>query len=138
LNSQGSKPTILVAEDDKEDQEILLFAFSKITDNHHLKMVENGRELMDSLSAMEDHELPCLIVLDYNMPELNGKQTLKLLQLQLRYKEIPKIIFTTSKSQFERLDCLSIGANDYLIKPADLNDIINSARQMLNHCKSSS
>jgi CheY-like chemotaxis protein len=128
------KPTIIVAEDDKDDQEILAMAFKRITDKHHLKLVDNGKDLVELLGALSDHELPCLIVLDYNMPHLNGKETLKLLRSKKRYDHIPKIIFTTSNSGREKADCISIGARDFMIKPTDIEDIVGSARKMLGYC----
>ena len=61
--SPPSKPTICLADDDPDDRELLLDAFQQLTDSHHLKAVNSGKELLEFLSVMDDSELPCLIVL---------------------------------------------------------------------------
>lgn len=129
-----SKPTIFLADDDPDDQEILLQAFQQLTDSHHLRMVNSGIELIELLSNTNDHELPCLIVLDYNMPGLNGKQVLNFLQNADRYENIPKVIYTTSNSPLDKSEILSIGARDFLTKASSAKDILNSAKKMLSYC----
>ena len=84
-----SQPTIFVADDDADDRELLMKAFQQITDRHHLKAVSSGKALIDLLSRKSKSELPCLIVLDYNMPELDGMEVLKFLQNSERYRHNP-------------------------------------------------
>ncbi len=128
------RPTICLADDDPEDQEILLDAFQQLTDDHHLKTVSSGRELIEYLSVTDVSELPCLIVLDYNMPGLNGKQILAYLQNNTRYRQIPKVIYSTSNSIQDKKEFLTIGANEFLTKASSRRDILNSARKMLSYC----
>jgi CheY-like chemotaxis protein len=132
--STPSKPTICLADDDPDDQELLLEAFQQLTDSHHLKAVSSGTELIEFLSVTDDSELPCLIVLDYNMPGQDGKQILIYLQNTIRYRHIPKVIYTTSSSSKDKKEFLSIGASEFLTKAVSTNDILNSARKMLSHC----
>ncbi len=134
LKQIHSKPSILLVDDDPEDRELLMHAFLQITDEHHLTSLQSGKMLMDLLAHIDDRELPCLIVLDSNMPEINGKQTLKLLQDNPRYQQIPKIIYSTSSLVRDRVECLSLGAKDYLVKPNSVNEILHAARKMLDHC----
>jgi CheY-like chemotaxis protein len=134
LKQIHSKPTIFLVDDDPEDRELLLSAFRQITDEHHLTALHNSKTLLELLAHTDDSELPCLIVLDSNMPELDGKQTLKLLQSDPRYREIPKVIYSTSSLQSDRVECISLGARDYLVKPNSVGEILRSARKMLNHC----
>ncbi len=133
-NTPSSKPTIFIADDDPEDQEMLLQAFQKLTDSHHLTLAASGKELLDLLSDIPDSELPCLIVLDYNMPGLNGKQVLKYLHASLRYRDIPKVIYTTSNSYKEKAEFLSMGAQDFMTKASSTKDILNAAKKMLSFC----
>ena len=65
-------PVILLAEDDPDDQELIRIAFSEVEGNYQLQVVNDGKEALEYLKAAA--QLPCLIVLDYNMPELNGAQ----------------------------------------------------------------
>jgi CheY-like chemotaxis protein len=129
-----SKPTIYLTDDDPDDRELLLKAFQQITDRHHLKLVSSGKALIELLSKRDDGELPCLIVLDYNMPELNGKETLKYLQSVKRYRHIPKVIYTTSNSFVDKAEFLSLGAREFMTKAHSIRDILISARKMLAFC----
>jgi CheY-like chemotaxis protein len=133
-NSYSSKPTIYLADDDPEDLEMLLQAFQQLTNSHHLKVISNGEDLIELLSHTDDSLLPCLIVLDYNMPGLNGKQIVTYLQSTVRYKSIPIVIYSTSSSFREKKEFLSIGASEFLTKATSTNDILNSARKMLSFC----
>ena len=83
---------------------------------------------------MSENELPCLIVLDYNMPELNGAEILKILKQNSRYDDIPKIVWSTSGSEVYKIKCLESGALDYLIKPSKIKDLENIARNLLSFC----
>ena len=78
--------------------------------------------------------MPCLIVLDYNMPGLNGADILKELGTNERYKHIPKIVWSTSASEKFRNLCLELGAVDYVIKPNNMHDLEKIARYMLSLC----
>jgi CheY-like chemotaxis protein len=133
-NSPASKPTIYLADDDLEDQELLMMAFQKLTDSHHIKPVSSGKELLEKLSHLDDGALPCLIVLDYNMPGLNGKQVLTYLQASLRYRNIPKVIYTTSNSFLDKAEFLSMGANEFMTKASTTKDILDAAKKMLSFC----
>jgi CheY-like chemotaxis protein len=132
--SLPSRHTICLADDDPDDREFLLGAFQQLTDSHHLIALNGGKELIEFLSVIDDSELPCLIVLDYNMPGLDGKQVLTYLQNKARYQHIPKVIYSTSTSFKDRQDFLSIGASDYLTKASSPKEILNSARKMLSYC----
>jgi CheY-like chemotaxis protein len=128
------KSSIFLADDDPDDLELLLRAFHEITNEHEFTTVNSGKALVELLSNTSDSQLPGLIVLDYNMPEMDGKRTLRLLQNTDRYKTIPKIIFTTSGLLIEREEFLKIGACEYLRKPSSMNEIIHSAEIMLSRC----
>lgn len=118
-----NKPFIFVVDDDKEDQLILAEYFSEIGMSDRVRFFENGEVTIDFLEAMEsDSALPGLIVLDLNMPVLNGTQTLLYLKRDARYKHIPVIIFSTSENEDEKRKCLSFGAVDYLVKPMNYEE----------------
>ena len=112
---------VLLAEDDEDDQELITLAFNKATSTHKLHIANNGQEVLEYLSNLSLQHLPCLIVLDLNMPVLDGLQTLEALKKMDRYQDIPKVIFTTSDSSDDRAKCLAIGANAYVVKPHNLS-----------------
>ena len=120
---------ILVVDDDLEDHMILHSFFSEAGLDDIVQYRENGQEALFFLEAIgDDSLLPRLIVLDLNMPILNGTQTLLRLKQTPRLRSIPVIIFSTSQNETEKRKCLSLGAIDYMVKPLTLEegrDIIN-------------
>jgi CheY-like chemotaxis protein len=113
---------ILVVDDDKEDHMILLEYFSESGIDKNVLFVENGIRALEYLETVEDGDLPKLVVLDLNMPLLNGSQTLLELKQNNRLKNIPVIIYSTSESENEKRKCLGIGAIDYLVKPVTMEE----------------
>jgi CheY-like chemotaxis protein len=124
---------ILLGEDDIDDQEILEEIFSTIDTSLNLQFFNNGRKVISHLQNSDD-KLPCLIILDFNMPELNGAEILKILSKDQRLKKIPKIIWSTSDAPVYREMCLELGASDYLVKPSRINAMENMVKHMLSYC----
>jgi CheY-like chemotaxis protein len=135
---QNSEPNnfkfILIGEDDIDDQDFLKEIFSTIDESFSLVFASNGREILQYLDGCSDHHLPCLIVLDYNMPGLNGVEILKALKANPKYDGIPKVIWSTSKSSSYKDICLDMGANEYLVKPSNVNELVETCKYMLSVC----
>jgi len=125
---------ILCGEDDKDDEDLLKEIFSTIDDSFSLFFVNNGRRLVTALDQLPHDKLPCLLVLDYNMPELNGAEILKELKKTSRYDSIPKIIWSTSGAEMFKQLCLKLGASDYVIKPSNVNDLEQIVKYMITYC----
>lgn len=123
--------TILIGEDDPDDQELLKEVFSSIESSCSLVFTSNGSQLLSYLNNSDNTRLPGLIILDYNMPELNGAEILKELKVN-KYQQIPKIIWSTSRSDIYKNLCLDLGASDYIVKPSRINDLMEVARYMLS------
>src|SRR5687768_3493080 len=109
------KHFILLAEDDEDDQELIHMAFNKVTSEHDIKFANNGQEALDILQRHS--VLPCLIILDMNMPMMNGLQTLKALRSEPKFAKVPIVILTTSDREDIRKKSYTDGAADYFIKP---------------------
>ena len=90
---------ILFGEDDIDDEDLLREIIGNIDESFYLLFMDNGRKLLERLNELPDNHLPCLIVLDYNMPELNGAEILKEIRKNSRYASIPKVIWSTSNSE---------------------------------------
>jgi len=133
FDSDNSK-LILIGEDDLDDQEFLKEIFSSIDPSFTIVFASNGADMLSYLEASPNTHLPCLILLDYNMPGLNGVEILKELKSRQEYNAIPKIIWSTSKSTDYRDICLEMGAHEYLVKPSNVNDLIETCRHMLSTC----
>jgi DNA-binding response OmpR family regulator len=125
---------IMFGEDDLDEEDFLKEIFSSLDPGMTLLFISNGRKLIADLEQMADNGLPCLIVLDYNMPELNGAEILKVLKQNSRYNSIPKIVWSTSGSEIYKLKCLESGALDYLIKPSNIKELEDIARHLLSFC----
>lgn len=125
---------ILLGEDDADDQEMLKEVFASIDTAFVLFFVNNGKEILSALEKLKDDQMPCLIVLDYNMPGLNGADILRELSTNERYKNIPKVVWSTSASEKFRSVCLELGALDYVIKPNSMESLEEVARYMLSLC----
>jgi CheY-like chemotaxis protein len=125
---------ILLGEDDPDDQEMLKEVFTGIDESFHLMFVDTGEQIFSFLEKLRDDQMPCLIVLDYNMPGLNGADILKELNANQRYAHIPRVIWSTSGSDQFRNKCLELGAADYIIKPSNIKSLEETARYMLSVC----
>ena len=125
---------ILLGEDDADDQDMLKEVFASIDTAFVLFFVNNGKEILSALEKLKDDQMPCLIVLDYNMPGLNGADILRELSTNKRYKNIPKVVWSTSGSEKFRNVCLELGAIDYVIKPNNVVGLEEIARYMLSLC----
>jgi len=134
LAGPGSSKFILLGEDDPDDQEMLTDVFSSIDKSFILFFVNSGKEVISALEKFRDDQLPCLIVLDYNMPGLNGADILREIGGNPRYKDVPKVVWSTSGHEKFKQVCLQLGAIDYVIKPSNNRDLEMIARYMLSLC----
>ena len=125
---------ILFGEDDKDDEDFLKEVFFDIDNSFFLHFVNNGSKLVSFLNQVPVDRLPRLLVLDYNMPELNGAEILRILQQHDRYNSLPKIIWSTSGSEIYKKKCLELGADEYIIKPSNVNDLKTIVHHMLSIC----
>ena len=125
---------ILLGEDDADDQEMLKEVFTSIDISFVLFFVNNGKEVLSDLEKLQDDQMQCLIVLDYNMPGLNGADILRELGTNERYKNIPKVVWSTAESEKFKKICLELGAADYVIKPNNVIGLEEVARYMLSLC----
>ena len=68
------------------------------------------------------------------MPELNGADILENLKTKDRYADIPKIIWSTSGTETYRKKCLDLGAQDYIIKPSRVTELVQAIKYMISRC----
>lgn len=134
ISKLPSSKFILLGEDDIDDQELLKELFSSLAESLELTFMNNGRQLVEHLEALSDDRLPHLLILDYNMPELNGADILERLSARSRYAAIPKIIWSTSGTETYRKKCLDLGAEDYIIKPSTVTELVEAIRYMISYC----
>lgn len=122
--------TILMAEDDDEDYMLAAKALKKSGSPHTLRRVINGEELMDYLNrkgvyeSIPLSESPCFILLDLNMPRRDGREVLKDLKTNSRFRKIPVIVFTTSESEEDVARAYDLGANAFIRKPVNFEELV--------------
>jgi CheY-like chemotaxis protein len=122
------KKKVLLADDDADDRNIFEQLLLEKKEVELQAAVENGLEIIDFLKILDDQQLPDLIILDHNMPRLNGKQTLGLLKANDRYAHIPVVIYSTYSDGKLVRECTSLGASLVASKPAgydEYKDMIN-------------
>lgn len=115
------KKIILLVEDDQLDVISVERSLKKIEQNYELFTAYNGIEALDILKDHPDM-LPDVILLDLNMPKMNGIEFLKVLKADDRYKSIEVFIMTTSGEEADRRLAEVLGISGYLIKPLNFNN----------------
>lgn len=130
----STKSIILYAEDDFDDFESVKEALGQLSDQQVLLHAKNGQE---AVSFIENATvLPSLIVLDLNMPVMNGKEVLLWLKEKDNFKSIPVMIFTTSSREEDVKLCQKHGCT-FFRKPTLYRDLLHVAQTMLNLCERS-
>ena len=125
---------ILYVEDDQDDIAILNDAIEALDTEHHIVPATNGANALEVLQQMnKEGELPCLIVLDINMPGMDGKQTLMALQQERRYASIPIVLFSTSSSFLDKAFS-ELKKVELLTKPFDVKSLFIIASKLLSFC----
>ena len=125
---------ILIAEDDADDRFLLQTAFAECGFQDDLHFVGNGVELFDFLdkssNGKTERKTPAFILLDLNMPKKDGREALKELKENPRFKKIPVVVFTTTKNENEIKRCYELGANTYVVKPPSFDDLVSVIKQI--------
>jgi PAS domain S-box-containing protein len=123
---------VLIVEDDLDDQKIITRAFTEVAPHCNITYLNDGKMLVDLLQSFPGADLPSLIVLDYNMPLLNGLETLKILELDQRFNKIPKIIYSSSSQNYIKNLCYSANAKAYITKGITMDEIKENIQEMLS------
>ena len=132
---QQKTVNILMADDDIEDIELIEEAILNLEPKAQLHKFFNGNSAIEYLHAAADDALPCLIILDYNMPELKGSEVLSFMKSKKRYDTIPKVILSTSNAYIHQHECISNGASEYIVKPDNMKELEGLAKKLLLYCK---
>ncbi|TCJ14383.1 response regulator [Flaviaesturariibacter flavus] len=120
---------VLYADDDTDDRSWVSEACRIVGSSLELHFVENGRQVLDFLKKPGAPQ-PALIVLDLNMPEMDGRQTLQQLKNSPELRHIPVAIVTTSNNKLDRDVCKRLGAAIYLTKPDTHSEWQSVIRQL--------
>jgi CheY-like chemotaxis protein len=116
------KHTILLVEDDELDVISVERSLKKIDSEYILQTAYNGIEALDMLKNNNTQTLPDVILLDLNMPKMNGIEFLRIIRNDAKLKDIRVFIMTTSSESTERAEAEELGISGYIIKPLSYTD----------------
>lgn len=122
---------ILLVEDSEGDVILIRKAMEKAGLCNELTVVDDGEKALQYLrdqAACENASLPDLVLLDINLPRINGKEVLEQIRMHERLKEIPVVILTTSDNEQDRLEAYQKKANSYITKPANFDNFLTVVR----------
>lgn len=126
-----------MADDDPDDQILLQEALKENNIPNSVNFVENGEELIDFLHKRGKFEgvdaVPGLILLDLNMPKMDGRQALKLLKADPDLRKIPIVVLTTSRADSDILECYDLGVNSFISKPVNFAELVDITREISNY-----
>lgn len=127
--------TILYVDDDIDDLHFISDAFEKYTDHLTVIHANNGIEGLKVLEKMHNSgSLPCLLIIDINMPVMDGKQMLEQLRAKLPFKYLPVILFSTSQSEKDREFAKNHDA-DFISKPKKYNELESLVSDFVTKCR---
>lgn len=128
-------PTLLIVEDNPDDIELTLITFEQMGLRENIVIARDGVEAVNYLFA--DHpeldSLPILIVLDLQLPKINGLEVLRKIRDHPRTKLLPIVILTTSHEESDRLQGYGLGCNSYIRKPVDYDQFVNIMQQLVTY-----
>ena len=125
---RSSKP-ILLLEDDAVDAMTIKRALKDIKMQNPLVHVTNGEEGLSYLSN-GDNARPCVILLDINMPKMNGFEFLKVAKADDKLRQIPVIMLTTSKDERDKVESFQLSVAGYIVKPTDYKKFVEAVRTL--------
>jgi CheY-like chemotaxis protein len=114
---------ILLVEDDHVDVMSVKRALGELNIGNPLVVASNGEDALTSLRD-EQQPLPGLILLDVNMPRMNGIDLLRILKADERFKRLPVVMLTTSREERDRLESFNLSVAGYMIKPVHYGNFV--------------
>jgi CheY-like chemotaxis protein len=128
--------TILLVEDNSQDEMLTLRALRKINLANHVDVVRDGQQALDYLfregefAGRSGSQLPAAILLDINLPRISGLEVLERLRADSRTRMLPIVILTSSDEEKDRLRGYIHGANSFVRKPLDSSEFIETVSRL--------
>jgi len=123
----NEKISILLVEDDHVDIMTIKRAFKDLKITNPVNVCENGLEALDFLRNPQK-QFPGVILLDLNMPKMNGIEFLQEIKDDEQFKSIPVVVLTTSKEEQDKVESFKLGVAGYMIKPVDYLQFVEIIR----------
>lgn len=115
---------VILIEDDQGDAEMIIRALKKNMPNVELVHVEDGAAAIDIIFGQGEYSgqgprIPQMVILDLNMPKMDGPHVLKNIRYDERTRRIPVVVLTSSKEDSDLGRCYDLGVNSYIVKPVE-------------------
>jgi two-component system response regulator len=129
-------PNILLVEDNPDDADLTLRAFSRSRVANEIVVVSDGEEALDYLFGTGVHAsrveapLPSVVLLDLHLPKVEGLEVLRRLRSSDRTRRLPVVVLTSSREEGDVVRSYDLGANSYVRKPVDFEQFVSAAAQL--------
>ena len=136
MNASARPITILIADDDADDRMMASEALEESRLANDLRFVEDGEELLDYLyhrgrfAAAGESPRPGLILLDLNMPRMDGREALREIKGDPALRSIPVVVLTTSKAEEDIYRTYDLGVNSFITKPVQFEGLVEVMRAL--------
>lgn len=131
-----SEKVILLVEDNPDDVELTRIAFVEAKLANRLVVASDGVEALDYLFARGTHaardpdDLPSIVLLDLNLPKVDGREVLQAIRASERTRSLPVVVLTTSAEPFDVEASYALGVNSYIQKPVDFEQFVWAVKQV--------
>lgn len=130
--------TILCAEDDPDDRLLLTDAMAEVAGPPHIEFVEDGLDLLDYLRSGgrwsgAEQARPALILLDLNMPRMDGREALREIKADPAIRQIPVVVMTTSGAEADVSFAHDHGASSFVVKPVTFDGLVEAMRDLSHY-----
>lgn len=122
---------ILLVEDNEGDIELTLVAFEEANIDHTLHVVNDGEQALDFMygrGLFQGCHPPHVVLLDLNLPKINGKEVLKRMKSDEKLRSIPVIVLTSSYAERDILESYNLEADCYIVKPVDWQKFVETIK----------
>ena len=133
MTEDNSTLSIVVADDDPDDQLLIQEAFRKTALSGTVTVANDGVELLDYLNdhrGLGDARRPDLVLLDLNMPRMDGREALAAIKGDPDLRAIPIVVLTTSGDEDDILKTYTLGASSYIRKPVTFTELVESVEHI--------
>lgn len=126
---------IVLVEDNPHDAELALTALEELNLAKDVLVLSNGVEALDYLYCRGQYEKrddghPAVILLDVNMPKMNGVEVLRTIKHDDRLRAIPVVMLTSSREERDLAECYKMGTNAYVVKPVDFQEFVHVMKRL--------
>ena len=139
MGTMMQNPEILIAEDDPDDRLLIADAFEEVYPDKPVGFVKDGAELLDYLrrkgnySHLKNNFLPGLVLLDLNMPIMDGRKALKAIKQDPDLRRVPVVVLTTSRADDDVFHVHDLGVNSYISKPVTYERLVEVVKSISDY-----